>query len=106
MDEGRPSLKPQAAVGHGRGGVTYTRPVSPWLRLLLGFAGVAGAALILKAFPPLLVLALLVGGVTYANYHFKVKRRREASMSGAQLLGLQHAADDPFGLLGYPLALF
>jgi hypothetical protein len=68
------------------------------------FVAVVLAALFLKVLPPLVVLALFVGGVAYVNWMLKSGVKREATTPSA-LLGLEHAEEDRFGLLGYPFAL-
>jgi hypothetical protein len=79
--------------------------VSPWSRVFLVLAAVIAGALLLKVVPPLVVLALFIGGVAYINRRFR-QVARQAPRTGAELLGLKREAGDPFGILGYPLALF
>jgi hypothetical protein len=79
--------------------------MSPWARVLLVLAVAVAGALLLRVVPPLLVLALFVGGVAYINRRFRRAVRR-GPRTGAELLGLKREAEDPFGILGYPLALF
>lgn len=68
-------------------------------------AAVVVAALLLKVVPAVLVLALFVGGVAYANHRLRDATRKQ-TRSGAELLGFKREASDPFGILGYPVALF
>lgn len=50
--------------------------MSPWLRVLGLFGAVVLAALLLRVLPPLLVLALLIGGIVYANHVLVTKPKR------------------------------
>jgi hypothetical protein len=68
------------------------------------FIAAVVAALFLKVLPPLVVLVLFVGGVAYVNWLLKSNVKQEATAPSA-LLGLEHADEDRFGLLGYPFAL-
>jgi len=78
--------------------------MTPWARLVALFVAVVLAAAFLKVLPPFVVLVLFVGGVAYVNWRLKSDAKREASNPVA-ILGLEHASDDRFGLLGYPFAL-
>jgi hypothetical protein len=49
--------------------------------------------------------AILLGGIAYARYIAK-KKRREAFALMATQLGLRYSAADPFGILSEPFALF
>jgi len=80
--------------------------VNPWLRLLAVSVAVVVAALLLKVLPPIVVLVAFVGGFAYVNHVLKTKARTEARGDAVAVLGLRREAQDPFGLLGYPLALF
>lgn len=80
--------------------------MNPWLRLVFGAVGVVVAALLLKLLPPIVVLALFVGGLAYANARLKRSAKAKPSVAEAKVLGLQRSPTDPFGLLGYPLSLF
>ena len=80
--------------------------MNSWLRLLGAVAVVIVAAFALKAVPPIFVLALLIGGVAWANFTLKDRVRKDAVHQEERLLGLRREAEDPFGLTGYPLALF
>ncbi|GIU99307.1 MAG: hypothetical protein KatS3mg014_0923 [Actinomycetota bacterium] len=79
--------------------------MNPWLRVAGLFATVVVAALVLKALPPLLVLALIVGGVAYANHVLITKPKRERARAAAQALGFRPAAEGAAGLVGLPFAL-
>ncbi len=80
--------------------------MSPWVRVLGAFAAVVVGALLLKVLPPILVLAMLIGGLAYVNYKWKpVSPRKQVAETSAQVLGLEHASVDRFGLAGYPFAL-
>jgi hypothetical protein len=79
--------------------------MSPWARVFLVLAAAVMAALLLRVVPPLVVLALFIGGVAYINRRFR-RAVRQGPKTGAELLGLKREAEDPFGILGYPLALF
>jgi hypothetical protein len=79
--------------------------MNPWARVLLVLLVAVGGALLLRVVPPILVLGLFVGGVTYINH--RVRRAvRKGPRTGAELLGLKRETEDPFGILGYPIALF
>ena len=79
--------------------------MNPWIRVVGAFAAIVVAAFFLKLLPPLLVLALLIGGFWYASSRLRTAERA-ARPVGAELLGLKRETADPFGLLGYPLQLF
>jgi hypothetical protein len=79
--------------------------VNPWVRVLGLLAAVVVAALLLKVLHPLLVLALLLGGVAYANHVLTVKPKRERAKTTAELLGLRAAADAQVGVSAYLFAL-
>lgn len=89
-----------------RAGPPYTRGVNPWLRLIAVLAAVIVAALLLKVLPPIVVLVAFVGGVAYMNHLLKAQVKAEARGDAVAMLGLSRESEDPFGLLGYPLALF
>ncbi len=76
--------------------------MSPWLRVLGLFAAVVLAALVLKLLPPLVVLALLIGGVAYANHVLITKPKRERARMAAEALGLRPVPDAEAGLVGLP----
>jgi hypothetical protein len=75
------------------------------LRVLGVAAAAIVAGLLLKVLPAFVVLLLFVGGIAYVNLTLR-NRVRSAMPRGAEVLGLRREASDPFGLLGYPLALF
>lgn len=79
--------------------------MNPWARVLLVLVAAVGGALLLRVVPPLLVLSLFIGSVTYINYRFR-RAVRKRPRTGAELLGLKRETEDPFGILGYPIALF
>ncbi len=64
------------------------------------------AALLLKFLPPILVLAVFVGGITLVYTTGRRRARTPELRDGSDLLGLKRETSDPFGILGYPLALF
>lgn len=76
-----------------------------WLRLLGFFVAVALAAFVLKELPPLVFIAGVVAGGSYAWWRVRSRREDEQKASGVAALGLQRADDDPFGLIAFPLAL-
>ena len=80
--------------------------MNPWLRLLAFLGTVIAAALLLKVLPPIVVLVAFVGGFAYVNHALKTRAKTEARGDPVAVLGLRREAQDPFGLLGYPLALF
>lgn len=79
--------------------------MGPWLRLLGLFAGIVVAVLLLKVLHPLIVLAMLIGGIVYLNHVLTVKPKREGSRTTAELLGLEPMPDGPAEILSYPFAL-
>lgn len=79
--------------------------MGPWLRVLGLFAAAVVAALVLKLLPPLVVLALLIGGVAYANHVLITKPKREVARTAAEALGLRPVPDAEAGLLGLPFSL-
>ena len=68
--------------------------------------GVVAAALLLKVLPPAIVLALFVAGIVIAYTTARRRVRDPERRTGADLLGLRREETDPFGIAGYPLALF
>lgn len=80
--------------------------MNPWLRLLAVLVAAVVAALLLKVLPPIVVLVAFVGGVAYVNRMLKANVKAEARGDAVAILGLKREAQDPFGLLGYPLSLF
>jgi hypothetical protein len=79
--------------------------VNPWIRLLGLLVAIVVAALFLRVLPPLVVLALFVGGVVYANHVLTVVPKREGSRGTAEALGLRPVPAEQEGLSGYPFAL-
>jgi hypothetical protein len=80
--------------------------VNAWARLALGFVAVVVAAVFLKQLPAVIVLSLLVGGLVVMNARLKPRGSREPGAVDARVLGLEYAAEDPFGLVELPLVLF
>jgi hypothetical protein len=80
--------------------------MDPWLRLLAVVIAVIAGALLLKVLPPIVVLVGFVGGVAYVNHRLKTAVKRQARGDAIAILGLRREEQDPFGLLGYPFALF
>jgi hypothetical protein len=62
--------------------------------------------LFLKILPPFIVLVVFVGGIAAANLTLKRRVKKERVAYRSETLGLQRGKGDPFGLLGYPFALF
>jgi hypothetical protein len=79
--------------------------VNPWVRVLGVLAAVVVAALLLKVIHPLLVFALLIGGIAYANHVLTVKPKRERTKTTAEMLGLRADADVQGSLSAFPFAL-
>jgi hypothetical protein len=77
-----------------------------WLRIGALVAGAFVGVLLLKALPPIIVLAAFVVGTFVVSRKLKTRIRHEAVMGEAATLGLRLEPSDPFGLLGYPLSLF
>lgn len=80
--------------------------MNPWVRVLGALVAVVVAALVLRQLPGVLVLVLFVGGVAYVNRRFRRAVKERSRMGAEELLGLKREPVDPFGILGYPLALF
>jgi hypothetical protein len=76
-----------------------------WPRIAAVLAGAFGGVLLLKALPPIIVLAAFVVGTFVVSRTLKTRMRREAVVGEAATLGLRLEPADPFGLLGYPLSL-
>jgi len=88
-------------------GADYPRGMNAWVRLLAAAGAVVAGALLLKVLPPIIVLALFVGGVAYVNARLKpTSSKSKPSVADARVLGFQRSPTDPFGLLGYPFSLF
>jgi hypothetical protein len=79
--------------------------MSLWARAISIGAAVVVAALLLRVAPPPVVLAVFVAAIVVAYVAVRRLRGRERA-SGGGPLGLRREATDPFGILGYPLALF
>lgn len=79
--------------------------MGPWLRLLGLFAGIVLVVLLLKVLHPLIVLAMMIGGIVYLNHVLTVKPKREVSRTTADFLGLEVMPDGPTEILAYPFAL-
>lgn len=79
--------------------------MNPWFRLLGLLVAVVAAALLLKVLHPLLVFALLIGGIAYANHVLTVKPKRERTKTTAELLGLRVDPEVQAGVSAFPFAL-
>lgn len=75
-----------------------------WPRALAVGAAVVVAALVLKAAPPAVVLAVFLAGFLAAALWARSKARPHDAAD--ELLGLRREGADPFGIVGYPLSLF
>lgn len=80
--------------------------MNPWLRVGLVFGLAVAAALFLKVLPPVIVLVFFVGGIAAVNLGLKRRVKTERAEFRSDALGLKHERHDPFGLTGYPFALF
>lgn len=79
--------------------------MKPWMIALLIGVAIIILALLLKVAPPFLVLVVFIAAI--AVVYLRARRGSEPEQrSGAELLGLRRETGDPFGILGYPLALF
>ena len=88
-------------------GADDPRGLNPWLRLLALVVAVVVGALLLKLLPPIVVLAMFVGGIAYVNVRLRsTSATTKPSVAEARVLGLERSPTDRFGLLGYPLSLF
>jgi hypothetical protein len=79
--------------------------VNPWVRLLGLLVAIVVAALFLKVLPPLVVLALFVGGVVYVNHVLTVAPKRGRGPGTAEALGFRVVPAERVGLSGFPFAL-
>lgn len=61
------------------------------------------AALLLKALPPVVFILLVVAAGSYGYYRYRLATVVPPQQLEASTLGLERAAVDRFGLLGYPL---
>lgn len=80
--------------------------MNPWLRVLAAFGVAIAAALFVKVLPPLIVLVLFIGGIAAVNRGLRRKVKDERAGFPSEALGLRLERQDPFGLTGYPFALF
>jgi hypothetical protein len=80
--------------------------MNPWLRVLAAFGFAIAAALFLKVLPPLIVLVFFIGGIAAVNLGLRRKVKDERKGFASEALGLKLEREDPFGLTGYPFALF
>jgi hypothetical protein len=76
------------------------------LRVLAVFGLAIAAALFLKVLPPLIVLVFFIGGIAAVNLGLRRKVKDEGKGFASEALGLKLEREDPFGLTGYPFALF
>jgi hypothetical protein len=79
--------------------------VKGWGLVIGLLAGVALAAVVLKALPPGIVVVATLGGLAYGTYRFNVRKKAVKASLEPGALGLQRADGDPFGLAGLPLEL-
>lgn len=77
--------------------------MNAWVRVLVGFALLVVAALLVKELPALAVLALLVGGLVYANAKLKPRGAKDPAAQEARALGLERSGPETVTRL--PLAL-
>jgi len=80
--------------------------VNRWGLVVVAFLAAVVAVLFLRALPGIVVLVLFVAGFAYANSRLKRQAKEDVGKTGAEVLGLRRETADPFGLLGFPLALF
>jgi hypothetical protein len=80
--------------------------MNPWLRVLAVFGVAIAAALFLKILPPFIVLVFFVGGIAAVNLTLQRRVKSERGAYRGETLELKPVKGDPFGLLGYPFALF
>jgi hypothetical protein len=80
--------------------------MNPWLRVGLVFGLAIAAALFLKVLPPVIVLVFFIGGIAAVNLGLKRRVKSERAEFRSDAVGLKHERGDPFGLTGYPFALF
>jgi hypothetical protein len=74
--------------------------------MLAAFGVAIAAALFLKVLPPLIVLVFFIGGIAAVNLRLRRKVKDERKGFASEALGLKVEREDPFGLTGYPFALF
>lgn len=77
-----------------------------WARTIGAGVVVILGALLLKVAPPIVVLGVFVGGIAFLWVIGRRRARTPMPGGGAELLGLKRETADPFGILGYPMALF
>lgn len=80
--------------------------MSAWLRILAIFAAAIVSALFLKVLPPVIVLVAFIAGFAAVNIMLKRRMRHEQAEVRSHVTALRREARDPFGLLGFPFALF
>ena len=76
-----------------------------WLRLLGAFVALVLVVLVLRQLPTLVVLVLMVAGTWWVASRLRAEARKERR-TGTELLGLERAEDDRFGIVSFPLQLF
>jgi hypothetical protein len=74
-----------------------------WAAVLGVLLGAALAAAVLKTLPPVVFIALAVAAGSYGYYRYRSATVVPPQQLEASTLGLERAAVDRFGLLGYPL---
>ena len=77
-----------------------------WGLVVVWFLGAVVAVFFLRALPGIVVLALFIGGAVFATSRLKREVKEDVGKTGAEVLGLRRETADPFGLLGFPFALF
>lgn len=82
--------------------------MNAWTRVVVVFSAAVLTALVLKVLPPLVVLVLFIALVAVVNHALRrdVKSQKAELRSHQRSRELKHEMRDPFGLLGYPFALF
>lgn len=74
-----------------------------WGAVLGVFVAVVLTALVLKALPPVVFIVLVVVAGSYGYHRYRLATVIPPQQLEASSLGLERAAVDRFGLLGYPL---
>ncbi len=77
-----------------------------WVRAVAMGVVVILAAALLKFLPPIIVLAVFIGGIALAFKTGRERARSAETRGGAEILGLRRETTDPFGIIGYPVTLF
>lgn len=72
----------------------------------MGFLAAVVAVVFLRALPGIVVFVLFVAGAVFGTSRLKRQAKEDVGKTGAEMLGLRRETADPFGLLGFPLALF